>query len=181
MTERRDVIRTKTAICEAYIDLRFQKDRKKIKVQDVLNQANLCHGTFYSHYRNIDDLHATVNGIAVADCQKVIAQSKNAQAEPLLDSLEPRREELREMAAKRNLDSLASDMKQSISSALIESFDCANSPVPMSLCSMIANTLVDSTLDWLITDDGPDRETFLRSLNAFIDGGVNAVVRELIV
>ncbi len=58
--ERRDVIKTKKAITNAYIDLLFENGDGKITVNQILDKADICRGTFYSHYSDINALHEYV-------------------------------------------------------------------------------------------------------------------------
>ena|SRR5689334_3859293 len=48
--------RTRDALGDALIDLMHQRPFKSIKVQDVLDRAGVSRATFYSHYRDKDDL-----------------------------------------------------------------------------------------------------------------------------
>jgi AcrR family transcriptional regulator len=48
--------RTRDALGDALIDLMQQRPFKSIKVQDVLDRADVSRATFYAHYRGKDDL-----------------------------------------------------------------------------------------------------------------------------
>jgi AcrR family transcriptional regulator len=52
----RRVRRTRHALVQALIALVVEKGYKAITVQDLLDRANVGRSTFYSHYRNKDDL-----------------------------------------------------------------------------------------------------------------------------
>jgi AcrR family transcriptional regulator len=48
--------RTRDALGDALVGLMHQRPFKSIKVQDVLDRAGVSRATFYSHYRDKDDL-----------------------------------------------------------------------------------------------------------------------------
>lgn len=60
MAERRDVIRNHNAIWRAYLDLAYEKHSSHITVKDILQKADISRGTFYAHYRSIDDLQKQI-------------------------------------------------------------------------------------------------------------------------
>lgn len=175
MAERRDVKRTKATIYQSYMDLLFLKHKRKITVRDILERSNFSHGTFYAHFRDIEDLENQVRTLIIEDCRRSIDQSTEVQAEPLLAALEPRQSDLRALHQSGNLLWIADEMKQIMISAMVQSAVGQRTPESVTLYTCIFSTLVDATLDWLVRDDRPDRETFLKTLTAFLSGGINAI------
>ncbi len=55
----RRVVKTQQALHEALIALIREKDYDDIVVQDILDRANIGRSTFYTHYRDKDDLLVT--------------------------------------------------------------------------------------------------------------------------
>lgn len=171
MAERRDVIRTKTAFCQAYIDLLFLKKKDKITVRDILERANFSHGTFYAHFRDIEELEKHVEELIIEDCRRAITQSTEVEPEPFLASLEPRRKELRALHQSGNLQWVAADIKKILVTAMERSAQ-QETPALTTFCVLLTSALVDATLHWLVTDDGPDRKTFLNTVTTFLTGGI---------
>ncbi|MGM9941405.1 MAG: TetR/AcrR family transcriptional regulator [Bulleidia sp.] len=60
MAERKDIIRTRKAIWQAYLDLSREKPFSLITASDVIKQAGVSRGTFYGHYRDIQQLRGEI-------------------------------------------------------------------------------------------------------------------------
>ena len=52
----RRIQRTRKVLQDALIELILEKEYDKVTVQDVIDRANVGRSTFYSHYKDIDDL-----------------------------------------------------------------------------------------------------------------------------
>lgn len=57
---QRNALRSQRMIKRAFLKLLYEKDLDKITVTDVVREAEICRGTFYSHYNDIDDLCAHI-------------------------------------------------------------------------------------------------------------------------
>ncbi|MCK4727276.1 MAG: TetR/AcrR family transcriptional regulator, partial [Anaerolineales bacterium] len=55
ITDRR-VQRTRQLLRDALVSLILEKGYQKITIQDIIDRANVGRSTFYSHYRDKDDL-----------------------------------------------------------------------------------------------------------------------------
>ena len=75
MTERRDVIRTRQLIENAYYELLFKKSDGRITVKDVLNEANISRGTFYAHYKDIPDLAEKVEASMLCALKEALSSA----------------------------------------------------------------------------------------------------------
>ena len=53
----RRVTRTRTALIEAFNHLVLSRRRRKIRVADIVAEANVGRSTFYEHYKSADDIH----------------------------------------------------------------------------------------------------------------------------
>ena len=173
MAERRDVIRTKAALSQAYIDLLYIKNKDKITVRDILERANFSHGTFYAHFRDIEELEKHVEELVIEDCRKAIAQSTEVEVEPLLTALEPRTKELRELAQNGNISWVSTAIKKNLNTAMIRTAP-EITPTLNTFCICVTSALVDAILDWLVRDDRSDRAAFLKTVTVFLSGGINA-------
>ena len=56
MTDRRDVIRNRKAIWQAYLDAAEEKPEGKVTVKDIITRADVSRGTFYAYYKSAEDL-----------------------------------------------------------------------------------------------------------------------------
>ncbi len=83
MVERRDVIKSRESIKQAFIDLRKNKALCKITVTKIIDYANISKGTFYAHYADIYDLQEQIeyemisnifSGIENEDIEVIIEQ-----------------------------------------------------------------------------------------------------------
>ncbi len=54
--ENRSARRTRTLIEKAFVELLEQKPIRKVTVQELIDRADVCRTTFYSHYQDIPDL-----------------------------------------------------------------------------------------------------------------------------
>lgn len=60
MAERKDIIRTRKAIWQAYLDLCKEKPYAQMTASDVIKKAEISRGTFYAHYKDINDLREEI-------------------------------------------------------------------------------------------------------------------------
>ena len=56
-SEDRRVSRTRAALIHAFDHLVLSRRPKKIRVADIVAEANVGRSTFYEHYRSADDIH----------------------------------------------------------------------------------------------------------------------------
>lgn len=56
MTIDRRVMRTRTTLYDALVDLIRERDYDEITVQDILTRANVGRSTFYAHFKSKDEL-----------------------------------------------------------------------------------------------------------------------------
>ena len=174
MSERRDVIRTKTSIRTAYFDLLFEKPREKITVRDVLNRSGFSHGTFYSHFRDIVDLHEQLERHIVSECLRELRRTQEAQPEPCLALFEARREQLRALRSAYGEPGVIAWLKGLICTALVQSMGALSSRAAPAVCRCISGALVDACVDWVLDPGGLEREAFLRIVTAFLTGGIQS-------
>ena len=176
MSERRDVIRTKTSIRTAYFDLLFEKPREKITVRDVLKRSGFSHGTFYSHFRDIVDLHEQLERHIVSECLRELRRTQEAQPEPCLALFEARREQLRALRSAYGEPGVTAWLKGLLCTALVQSMGALSSRAAPAVCRCISGALVDACVDWVLDPGGLEREAFLRTVTAFLTGGIQSEV-----
>lgn len=72
--EDRRIIRSKKALRRALIELMEERGFDGITVNDLCAQADLNRGTFYNHFRDKDDLLATLEDEVIADLDRFQAE-----------------------------------------------------------------------------------------------------------
>src|SRR3954452_19118479 len=56
-SEDRRVARARAALIHAFDSLVLSRRRRKIRVADIVAEANVGRSTFYEHYKSADDIH----------------------------------------------------------------------------------------------------------------------------
>ncbi|MDE5984996.1 MAG: TetR/AcrR family transcriptional regulator [Eubacterium sp.] len=83
MIERRDVIKSKESIKQAFLDLRKDKDLHKITVTQIIDHANISKGTFYAHYADIYDLQEQIEYEII---EKIFSGIENESIEVIINA-----------------------------------------------------------------------------------------------
>ena len=55
---RRDVARMQEHLLKTYFELMLRCGGKRITVNDVIKSADISRGTFYAHFRDIEDIES---------------------------------------------------------------------------------------------------------------------------
>lgn len=78
--ENRSARRTRALIEQAFLELVEQKPIRKVTVQELIDRADICRTTFYTHYQDIPDL---VDSIEQALLQEVRAALEQLDQAPI--------------------------------------------------------------------------------------------------
>lgn len=78
--ENRSARRTRALIEQAFLELLEQKPIRKVTVQELIDRADICRTTFYTHYQDIPDL---VDSIEQALLQEVRAALEELDQAPI--------------------------------------------------------------------------------------------------
>ncbi|CAK8053891.1 TetR/AcrR family transcriptional regulator [Eupransor demetentiae] len=78
------VIKTRQAIQSAFITLMKERPLDKITVQEITRQAEIGRGTFYLHYKDVNDLYQHIAQEAMASIEGVL-DADYTQGIPNLD------------------------------------------------------------------------------------------------
>lgn len=70
--ERRDVLKSKNAIKEAYVQLSLIKPTSKITIQEIITKANISRGTFYAHFADIYALQADIEEELISQWKSIV-------------------------------------------------------------------------------------------------------------
>ena len=73
MNERKDIIRTRKAIWQAYLDLSCKKSCMEITASDIIKKANVSRATFYGHYKDIHELRKEIErDFSMMSCEALL-------------------------------------------------------------------------------------------------------------
>ncbi|MCR5546553.1 MAG: TetR/AcrR family transcriptional regulator [Lachnospiraceae bacterium] len=180
--ERRDVIRSKERLREAYLDLLFEHGDTKITVNEVLEKADLSRGTFYAHYRDISDLHNAVEDMLVEKWRKTfkyptqiqLTQNPREPLDCLLSKIEPHKKAMKILLKKENQSNLIRQAKEAMVTLMKEECTLQNKDECELLQTAIAGAVIDSFVFWVISDNPLPREVFIDKLCDFISSGITS-------
>lgn len=178
--ERRDVIRSKERLREAYLGLLLEKGETKITVNEVLEKADLSRGTFYAHYKDIDDLHSAVEEQLIEKWRKTfkdpsLKQFMEDPREPLdslLSKIEPYKREMQLLLQKQNSSNLIARAKSAMSTLMIEESGLEDTPELELLRTTIAGGVIDAFVLWVLTDNPLPREVLVEKMCGFVSSGL---------
>ena len=71
-TENRRTSRVKTAICDAFAELMYEKELSKITVRELVDKADVGRATFYKHYYDIYDVYEHIEKTVLVDLGAII-------------------------------------------------------------------------------------------------------------
>ncbi len=181
MRERRDVTRSKQLIKQAYFALLFRKEHQKITVNDILEEANVSRGTFYSHYQDILALQEQLKNDIVSACKKTLKQKSleeiikdpYAQVKTFVDTFEVHKKEICALVMHPGSTDITTKFKHLIIKGLMDSGYFLPDPnISLLLYSCIAGALVDCYIDWIVKDCPVDKETLIHTICDFLSGGI---------
>ena len=71
-TQNRRTSRVKTAICDAFAELMYEKELSKITVRELVDKADVGRATFYKHYYDIYDVYEHIEKTVLVDLGEII-------------------------------------------------------------------------------------------------------------
>lgn len=180
MTQRRDVIRSKQAIINAYYELLLQKHSPKITVKEILEQANVSRGTFYAHFRDIADLEEQFEDFIIGKVNHVLQsapldkliEAPYAQLDMLLNNLLNHKEQLQLFITIHDpkiIGKLKNIFIETLNDACETYIKKEHADI---LNSCICGCIFDAFIMWIISDDPLPREEFLQLVSDFLSGGL---------
>lgn len=184
MAERRDVIRTRRMIEDAYYELLFQKNNMRITVADILDAANISRGTFYAHYKDIPDLAEHVENAIIASMidalsgvtlQQIIADPR-IQVERILSAITERKNTLVAVLSSSDSPKVIQMMKdlfiQALSAGKLASSKLEKVDI---IDACVAGTLFDACMTWVLNDRALSKEELIDTISDFLSGGLGKI------
>lgn len=184
MAERRDVIRTRRMIEDAYYELLFRKNSTRITVADILEAANVSRGTFYAHYKDIPDLAEHVEQSIIASMidalsgvtlQQIIADPR-IQVEQILSAITQRKNTLFAVLSSSESPKVIQMMKNLFIQAL-SAGRLANTKLEKVdiIDACVAGTLFDACLTWVLNDKAMSKDELIATISDFLSGGLSKI------
>lgn len=183
--ERKDVLRTKKLIEDAYIELIF-KNEPKITVNSIIEKAGVSRSTFYAHYQDIPALDDSIenriidyiNASIVNTSPEELIRNPQEKLAPLLRALFSRREFLRSL--------IVGGWKPLVLQKIRASFDEAiewdklsgaerNYAEAVNIC--IKGVVLEACYYWSMCDEPIDSELLIDTVCGFISGGMSGLVK----
>ncbi|MBQ9686866.1 MAG: TetR/AcrR family transcriptional regulator [Oscillospiraceae bacterium] len=178
---RRDVIRTKKRIESAYYELCLKKGVQRITVNDILAEADVSRGTFYAHYRDIQDLSEHLENYIAETWRDILSEATLAQlmedprqqVRRMLTHMLERREEYRALIQRGGNTRLFNKLKALLTQALAEKQEHHTDREAI-VIACVAGAILDSCVCWLLSDE-PDQELLIDTVSAFLSGGLQKI------
>ena len=178
---RRDVIRTKKRIETAYYELCLKKDARHITVADILAEADVSRGTFYAHYRDIQDLSEHLESYIAETWRDILSdvtlaqlmEDPSPQVRSMLAIMVERREEYRALIQRGGNTNKFDKLKALLTQTLSEKQEHHTDRESIAI-ACVAGALLDSCICWLLSDE-PDEELLIDTISAFLSGGLQKI------
>lgn len=187
MTERRDVIRTRRMIEEAYYELLFQKNNARITVKDILEAANISRGTFYAHYKDIPDLaehvensiiQSMIDTLSGLTLQQII-EDPRIQVGRILSAITERKSILTAVLSSADSPRVIQMMKALFIQALSKERIADTKLERVNIIdACVAGTLFDACLSWMMNDNALSKEDLIDTISDFLSGGLDKIYNE---
>ena len=185
--ERKDVARTKKLIEDAYFELMFKKENKKITVNDIINEAGVSRSTFYAHYQDINALDECVENRIVEYIRSAIVKTtlQDLAVDPrepvttILDAIIGRGDILRAMINQGwkplVMKRIRGAFDQAMGSELLLSADSGKLEA-VNTC--IKGVLLEACYYSSMNDTPADRDVLIDTVCDFISGGIEKIYRK---
>lgn len=185
--ERKDVLRTKKLIEDAYMELILQNEQK-ITVNTIVEKAGVSRSTFYAHYQDIPMLDESIenriigfiNASIVRTSLDELIRDPQTYLRPLMQALFSRRDFLRAL--------IVGGWKPLVLQKIREAFDNAidwnglsaeerQYVEAVNIC--IKGAVLEACYYWSMCDEPIDSELLINTACAFVSGGMATVVKGL--
>ena len=185
-SERRDVIRTKKAINDAYYELLFKKKHDKITVTDVIKEADISRGTFYAYYKDIPDLKSCFEDMVVSSIKETlsgyslreIAKDPRPFVQNIIDRFADHRSAIYELIKKSEDGDILLKIKLVFYKAICESMDKDKREKGEVLTVCMLGAIVDAVAEWVVQEKTMDKEELTDIICNFISGGLNVFLKD---
>ena len=185
--ERKDVLRTKKLIEDAYIELIFE-NKQRITVNSIIEKAGVSRSTFYAHYQDIPTLDESIENriinyintsIANISLEELI-RDPQAKLRPLLNALFSRKEFLHML--------IVGGWKPLVLQKIRDSFDevidwdklnGADRRYVEAANTCIKGVMFEACYYLSMSDKPVDSELLINTVCEFISGGMASLVAKI--
>lgn len=183
--ERKDVLRTKKMIADAYIEL--IRKNKKISVNSIIEKAGISRSTFYAHYQDIPALDECIenkivdyiNDATVSTTPEEFIRNPKAAIAPLLQAQYSNKDIMHSL--------IVGGWKPLIMQKIRDAFDKEISwgelgetekQYAKAVNTCIKGVLLETCYYWAMNDDTVDCEQFIDAVCEFIAGGMANLLKK---
>lgn len=179
---RRDVARMQEHLLKTYFELMLRCGRKRITVNDVIKSADISRGTFYAHFRDIEDINEKTENRIVSICGELLTEkpieemitAPDSAVTACLDILMNYEEAIKAMHLSSQSPAITGKFKELIRSSILEytqhRFGLCESEI---LSTCIASSVVDACIEWIISEERPPRKELTSTVSGFITKGIS--------
>lgn len=184
--ERKDVLRSKKLIEEAYFDL-IVENNEKITVNSIIERAGVSRSTFYAHYQDIPQLDESIenriisfiNSLAANVSTKELINDPRATFKPMLQAMFTRKKFLRPL--------IVSGWKPLVFQKIRDAFDNlihwdelggVNRQLVEAVNNCIKGILLETCYYYAMSDEELNTDLLIDTTCAFIEGAMSNIVNK---
>lgn len=184
--ERKDVLRSKRLIEEAYFDL-IVENNEKITVNSIIERAGVSRSTFYAHYQDIPQLDESIenriisfiNSLAANVSTKELINDPRATFKPMLQAMFTRKYLLRPL--------IVSGWKPLVFQKIRDAFDNLihwdelgniNRQFVEAVNNCIKGILLETCYYYAMSDEEVNTDLLIDTTCTFIEGAMSNIVKK---
>lgn len=182
--ERKDVLRTRKLIEDAYIDLIFENE--KVTVNSIIEKAGVSRSTFYAHFQDIPTLDESIenriidyiNASIICTSPEELIRDPEAKLKPLLQALFARKEFLHSLIVGGWKPLVLQKIRKSFDDAIDwDKFSPAERQYAEAVNICIKGTLLEACYYWSMCEKPIDSELLIDTVCGFVSGGMTALLK----
>lgn len=184
--ERKDVLRSKKLIEEAYFNL-IVENNEKITVNSIIEKAGVSRSTFYAHYQDVQQLDESIenrivsfiNSLAANVSTKELVNNPRAIFKPMLQAMFTRKVFLRPL--------IVSGWKPLVFQEIRDAFDNlihwdelgnVNRQFVEAVNNCIKGILLESCYFYAMSDEEFNADLLIDTTCTFIEGAMSNIVKK---
>lgn len=185
--ERKDVLRTKKLIEDAYIGLIFENSQK-ITVNSIIEKAGVSRSTFYAHYQDIPALDESIesriiefiNASIVSTSPEELIRDPQAKLRPLLRTLFSRKIILHSLIVGGWKPLVLQKIRDAFDDAIEwDKLNGADVQFVEAVNICIKGTMLEACYYFSMSDKPIDSDLLIDTVCEFISGGMAKLVNKI--
>ena len=185
--ERKDVLRTKKLIEDAYIELIFSKDQK-ITVNSIIEKAGVSRSTFYAHYQDIPALDESIenriidfiNASVTNTSSEELVRDPQATLRPLLQAIFSRKVILHSLIMGGWKPLVLQKIRDAFDDAIDwDKLNGADRKYVEAVNICIKGVVLEACYYWSMSDTPVDSELLINTVCDFVSSGMAGLVKKI--